>query len=71
MSEVVRPVTGAVGPGIAIAPDAVLDGAKGKLREAAVVGFTPDGETYVASTEGPTETLWFLERARCFLMENA
>lgn len=71
MGNIVRLVTGDVGAGVEVAADAVLNGAKGLLREAVVMGLTPDGEVYLASTHGPAETLWALERARHFLMENA
>ena len=52
-----------MGAGCKIDPDQVLEAAKGKLSEVVVIGFEKDrdGILYMASSEGPGDTLWLVE----------
>lgn len=71
MGEVLRLVTGDVGGGVKIAPNAVLAGArKARLTGVVVIGYEPDGALYFASTDGPAETLWALEEAKQALFSD-
>jgi hypothetical protein len=51
-------------------PDDVLDAAKGQLDLAIVIGVTPEGNFYFASSEPDgAEVVWWLERTKHKLMQ--
>jgi len=50
--------------------NAVLAGARNKLRECVVLGYTHDGELYAASSEGPGDTVWLMEHAKKWLLDG-
>lgn len=51
-------------------PDATLENLKGKLEGFVVVGYTPDGQEFFASTYADGGTaLWLLERLKKQLLE--
>jgi hypothetical protein len=48
-----------------VAPDAVLEGQKGKLKDVFVIGYDQNGHLICASSSGYLpDLLWLLERAR-------
>jgi hypothetical protein len=48
-----------------IPPDTILEKAAGQLREAVVIGWTPDGELYLSSsTSDLREVNWMLDLAK-------
>jgi hypothetical protein len=72
MSNVVALKPELVGPGRKLEAARILAGARrAKLDEAVVFGYDKDGELYVASTEGPGDTMWLLEAAKLFLLNGA
>lgn len=55
--------------GLDIAPDDVLDGAKGCLQEILICGYDNEGKEYFASTTGDAKTiLWLLKRCERQIM---
>ncbi len=51
--------------------NAVLAGArKAKLTECIVLGYTPEGHLYGASTHGPGDTLWLLEQFKLWMLDG-
>lgn len=55
-----------------IPPDTVLEGAIGKLETVVVIGWTHDGDLYVAGTSSkPAEVSWLMENAKQLLLELA
>jgi hypothetical protein len=53
-----------------IPPDTILESAKGSLEGVVLMGFTPDGELYFASTYGDGGTvMWLLEQCKKKLLE--
>lgn len=58
-----------VGPGVKLKAARVLAGARAsKLTEVMISGYLPNGDLYVASTEGPGDALWLLEAAKMHLL---
>lgn len=52
-------------------PNITLENLKGKFEGFVIMGYTPDGEEYFASTyaDGGT-TLWLIERCKRALLNN-
>ena len=51
-------------------PDAILESAIGQLEGVAIMGWTPDGEEYFASSYADGGTvLWLLERMKLRLLQ--
>lgn len=60
-----------VGEGRRIRVNGVLAGArKAKLTECVVIGYTPEGDLYGASSEGPGDTMWLVEAFKKWLLEG-
>lgn len=59
-----------VGSRTKIAANKVLSGARGKLTDCVVLGYTTDGDLYAASTDGPGDTMWLIEHAKKWLLEG-
>lgn len=59
-----------VGRNAKVAANRVLAGARGKLREVVVIGYTLDGDIYAASSEGPGDTVWLIEQAKRWILEG-
>lgn len=60
-----------VGSNFKVRTNGVLAGArKAKLTECLVIGFTPEGDLYGASTEGPGDTMWLIEAFKKWLLEG-
>jgi len=52
--------------------DSMLESNKGKLECLVMIGYTPDGKEFFASSHGDNrQTLWLLERAKHHLMTMA
>lgn len=68
MAEVVNLRGEDVGENYTVAPDAVLESAKGELTEVVVVGLHKDGTTYLAGSKGSMNTLYLLEAGKWALM---
>jgi hypothetical protein len=68
MAEVVNLKGQPVGEHFNVAPDAVLESAKGELAEVVVVGIHNDGTVYLAGSKGSMNTLWLLEAGKWVLM---
>lgn len=60
--------SGIAGDGLVVDPNAVLEGAKGKLRNVMVCGWGEDGELYVASSHGAAEAVFLIETAKLSLL---
>lgn len=69
-AEVLRLVPPSVGDAYEIAPDQVLDAAKGKYETVIVVGETADGEIEIAGSAGAGDALALLLWATNFLVQN-
>jgi len=54
-----------------IPPDDVLTSGMGKLSGVVLVGYTNDGQEYIASSmsDGP-QMVWLLERAKLYVIED-
>lgn len=53
-------------------PDVVLETAKGHLTKVVVIGFTPDDETYIASSTGYIpDLLYMVEIFKADILEQA
>lgn len=54
-----------------IPPDDILANAMGKLSGVVLVGYTTDGQKYIASSmsDGP-QMVWLLERAKLYVIED-
>lgn len=59
-----------VGSGAKLAANRVLSGARGKLNEVVVLGYTHDGDLYAASSNGPGDTMWLIEHAKKWLLDG-
>ena len=70
MADVVSLRGGPVGEAFNVAPDAVLENAKGQLTEVVVVGLSQDGTVYLAGSKGSMQTLWLLEAGKWVLMRQ-
>jgi hypothetical protein len=58
-----------VGAGIKVPINGVLAGARAaKLSEVVVIGTDPDGEPYIASSDGACAALWLIEHAKLVLL---
>ena len=66
MSNVIefRTRDGMVGDGAVVPVDDVLTSAIGKLRQVVVLGFAPDGEIYIASSDGVAESNLLIDLAK-------
>lgn len=65
MSNVIRLVPDELGANAHVAANRVLASARrAKLDTLVVIGYRPDGEIYIAGTDGPGESLLALERAK-------
>lgn len=54
-----------------LTPDIVLENLKGKFEGFVVMGYTPEGEEYFASTYADGGTaLWLIERCKRALLSN-
>jgi len=54
-----------------LTPDIVLENLKGKFEGFVVMGYTPEGEEYFASTYADGGTaLWLIERCKRALLNN-
>lgn len=54
-----------------LTPDIVLENLKGKFEGFVVVGYTPEGEEYFASTYADGGTaLWLIERCKRALLSH-
>lgn len=54
-----------------IDPDLILEGAKGELQDAVVIGFRKDGSFFFASTHADGGTImWLLESAKLKLLQG-
>lgn len=63
MTAKIIPFTGITS--LDVAPDAVLEAAKGKLEGVVLVGFDAEGELYAASSYADGGTvLWLLEKLK-------
>ena len=52
-----------------ILPDQILENARSKLKEVLVIGETPDGDFYIASsTSEAKEVLWLIESAKKMIL---
>lgn len=72
MSNVVAFKTESVGPGYKVGVNRVLAGARrAGLTEVFVCGYDKDGLLYVASSEGPGDTMWLIEAAKLHLLNGA
>jgi hypothetical protein len=68
MADVINLKGQSVGENFNVAPDAVLESAKGELTEVVVVGIHNDGTVYLAGSKGSMNTLWLLEAGKWVLM---
>lgn len=60
-----------VAPSVKVAPRKIFAGARAaQLQEAVALGWDQDGNMYLASSEGPADTLWLLEAAKAYLMNG-
>lgn len=59
-----------VGENFVVECDNVLEAAKGQLAEVVIVGTTPDGENYVASSHGMAKTIFLMEYAKYLLLSG-
>lgn len=66
--NVIRLVPKQIGEGVVLSSDAVLDGARGKLSEAVVIGVEGNGDLYLASTHSLRDVIYMLELAKMALL---
>lgn len=59
-----------IGEGISLSPDQVLDGAKGNLQSAVVIGVDASGEIYVASSDGQPEAMALIDLAKRWMLNQ-
>jgi hypothetical protein len=70
MADVVPLRVGLVGDGAKVDCDNVLTAAQGQLRTVLVIGERPDGELYVAGSDGVADSVLLMERAKHWFIEN-
>lgn len=51
-----------------LSPDAVLEGAKGQLRQVVIIGEDQDGKVQVYGSHGNAETFWLLKHGELSLL---